>query len=848
MTRIFHRESTIFPGNRAYLERPRVNRLLGDALKSPIVTVSAGAGYGKTQAVYAFLHTYDASAAWIHLSERDNLSSRFWENFARTLALYSERIGARMLGLGFPETEEQLAKLLAIPEDELSPSEKYVLVFDDFHLIEDRSVLGFFRRVTQAPFPNITLVLISRVEPDIGTLSLLSKGLVVNISEDDLRFTEEETAQYFQLLGLPQPPQALADIHSDTGGWAFAINLIGLSLKKAPASERRARAAMKLNVFKMIESDAFLAVSERLQRFLIRLSLIDHLSTDLISILADDESLLAEMEKLSSFIRYDIYLNAYLIHHLFLDYLRQKQDVLSEEEKRDTYVKAARWCDENDFKTDAITYYGKAGEYEAIVSIVSRFPLLVPHEQAKFVLEIYEKAPRECLERIAMYHLQHSRLLMSVGRYDDAMADISSRIEKYEALPSSDFNNQVLCAAYVALGVMNYRTLPFTDRCDFDKPMAEGNRYYQLSPHEYEAVTSVNLHAWISRVGTARRGAMEEYIEALSRAIPHAMNVLDGFMYGLDDLAHGELLFYRGDMRQAELFCLRALGKAEERDQYEVRNRSLFYLMRIGIAQGGFEKVQAWLKALEAQLETSDYFLRFTSYDIVYGWYYSAIGQQRLVADWLKGSFAPAAVGDFIASFGNLVKTRFYYADRRYHELLSFVESGQGTDSVLFGKLEMKLIEAVCRYHTKDRKAALDALCEAYGLAESNDLTMPFIELGKDMRTLTASAMRETGLGIPRQWLETINRKAATYAKRLSAVVAEYRKAHGMGDEVRLSPRETEILGDLCRGLSRSQIAAERGLSINTVKLVLSTVYTKLGADNVADAIRIALERKLVSP
>jgi LuxR family maltose regulon positive regulatory protein len=165
---------------------------------------------------------------------------------------------------------------------------------------------------------------------------------------------------------------------------------------------------------------------------------------------------------------------------------------------------------------------------------------------------------------------------------------------------------------------------------------------------------------------------------------------------------------------------------------------------------------------------------------------------------------------------------------------------------VLFGKLEMKLLEAVCRYHAKDRRGALDALCEAYALAQSNDLTTPFIEFGKDMRTLTAAAMREKDCDIPRQWLEMINRKAATYAKRLAAVVADYKKANNISDAVRLSPRETDILNDLYQGLSRSEIAAHHGLSINTVKLVLSTVYTKLGADNIADAIRAAVDRKLI--
>jgi LuxR family maltose regulon positive regulatory protein len=61
-----------------------------------------------------------------------------------------------------------------------------------------------------------------------------------------------------------------------------------------------------------------------------------------------------------------------------------------------------------------------------------------------------------------------------------------------------------------------------------------------------------------------------------------------------------------------------------------------------------------------------------------------------------------------------------------------------------------------------------------------------------------------------------------------------------------LSPRETDILTDLSKGLSRAEIAASRSISINTVKMVINSIYSKLGAGSMADLIRVALERKLI--
>jgi LuxR family maltose regulon positive regulatory protein len=380
--------------------------------------------------------------------------------------------------------------------------------------------------------------------------------------------------------------------------------------------------------------------------------------------------------------------------------------------------------------------------------------------------------------------------------------------------------------------------------------MEKANYYYQLSPFNLSGPsTSVALDAWACRVGTTRSGAMEEYIEALTRAIPHTGNVRNGFMYGLDDLARGEVLFFKGDLKAGEKFFRQAQQKAEARDQHEVRNRAIFYLLRIGVAHGDFEKIQELLKELEAQLGMTGYFARYLSYDIVSGWYYSLLGQTKFVANWLKGNFSQGTLPTFQSDFGTLIKAKFYYASKQYHELLSFLENDHKLYSQLFRELDKKVLEAACKYHIKNRDGALIALREAYDLALSNSLIMPFIELGRDMRTLTSAAMREKdNYGIPRQWLETINRKAATYAKRLALVVSEYRKANNLDGEngVTLSGRETDVLNGIWQGLSRAEIAVAHDLSVNTVKMILSSIYTKLGADNVADVIRIALDRGLL--
>jgi LuxR family maltose regulon positive regulatory protein len=135
---------------------------------------------------------------------------------------------------------------------------------------------------------------------------------------------------------------------------------------------------------------------------------------------------------------------------------------------------------------------------------------------------------------------------------------------------------------------------------------------------------------------------------------------------------------------------------------------------------------------------------------------------------------------------------------------------------------------------------------EAYKTAEPNGLLMPFIEMGKDMRTLAAAFLKESKKAIPASWLEDINHKSATYAKRRSHIIAKYTQTYGGTGGIVLSPREAEILNDISHGLSRAEIAAARKLSINTIKMIINKIHFKLGAENLADLIRIAVEKKLI--
>ena len=61
-----------------------------------------------------------------------------------------------------------------------------------------------------------------------------------------------------------------------------------------------------------------------------------------------------------------------------------------------------------------------------------------------------------------------------------------------------------------------------------------------------------------------------------------------------------------------------------------------------------------------------------------------------------------------------------------------------------------------------------------------------------------------------------------------------------------LTPRELQVLALVADGLANKAIAAALGVSDETVKFHLGSVFGKLGASNRTDAVRQALRRGLI--
>ena len=841
-------DNLIIPEIKEHLVRPRLNTLLSQAAKKPLTIVSAGMGCGKTRAVYDFTRECKIPIMWMPLTKSENNTSRFWELLCHAVAKMNKPLSNEMKKIGFPDTQDKMNLFFAMRQ--LFYLEKHrIYVLDDFHLLKNPDVINFVQISLNKATENCNYIIISREMPPLNISGLHVRDRVQIITEEDLNFTESEMHQLLLKQELDAETSSLSKIYNDTKGWAFIVNFVVRILKKSPGYTGYAQSVIKKDIRQLLELEVWNIISEQLRILLLQLSLTDHRSAELVNILAEgDENLISELKKQNAFIHYDKHVDSYQIHHLLLDFLRTKRDKLSDNEKQKACKTIADWCIKNDFFIDAFFHYKKIGEYNMIVSTLfassGEFLLNI----AQNILEIFDKAPDEVFNNVDFSAAMHIHLTFCQEKYQEAYHLIRYYEKKYLKLPEDDsFRNRMLGCIYYYWGIIRYMQCTSDDCYDFDTYFKKCHEYLQNSPVIPRCWYQHPPGLWSNMAGSARAGAPQEFLDALRTSTKLVQKCTNGLGAGSDYLCQGELLFYQGNIHEAESCFITALDKAQEFKQLEIIYRVLFYLLRIAVIQGDYANCEQILKDMENYLVYNEYTLRFLVYDIFIGWYFYILKKPERIPDWLKEKFSlKYKYANSFESFGNYIKKTYCYLTRNFDELLVFLEEKKKMISVLYERIELLTLEACVHFKMENKEKALRTLKEAYETAQPNDIVMPFIEMGKDMQMVISAALNDQECTIPEKWLKNIKQRSAAYSRNLTRIIFCYKKVNEKEDEIILSPREKEILLDLYNGLSRTEIAAKYGLSINTVKLHINGIYNKTGARNRADIFHIATEYNLL--
>lgn len=211
--------------------RPRLNDLLNDVIDKRLILVSAPAGYGKTSLLVDFAANCSMPVCWYSIDRLDQNPQRFISYLTAAIQQRYPEFGHRTraaLNGSQGQFDIDYTTNLLIQDLYDHVTEHFILVLDDYHLVNDSPLVrAFINRFLKDMDENIHIVIISRSLLSIPILPIMvARSEVAGISFAELAFQPDEIQQlYTQNQHLSLSLMDAKEILQETEGWITGIVL-----------------------------------------------------------------------------------------------------------------------------------------------------------------------------------------------------------------------------------------------------------------------------------------------------------------------------------------------------------------------------------------------------------------------------------------------------------------------------------------------------------------------------------------------------------------------------------------------------------------------------------------------
>lgn len=348
------------------VKRPRLTALLNAGLHRRLTLVSAPPGFGKTTLVSEWGDTCQRPVAWLSLDERDQDFSRFLVYLIAAIQTVVADFGAGLLGLLQSPQMPPSDVILTILINELSRvPEPFLLVLDDYHLLESKPVDQALAFLLDHLPPMLHLVLATREDPQLPLARLRARDQLTELRIADLRFSAAEAADFLkQSMKLNLSPEHIAALEARTEGWIAGLQLAAISVQGHADAGRFIASFTGSHRFIMdyLVEEVLLQQSDSVKQFLLQTSILPRISASLSDALLASATpgggrILDYLDQANLLVvRLDDQRQWYRYHHLFADMLYARLLRDSPALVPVLHGRASLWFEQNQCLPDAIRH------------------------------------------------------------------------------------------------------------------------------------------------------------------------------------------------------------------------------------------------------------------------------------------------------------------------------------------------------------------------------------------------------------------------------------------------------------------------------------------------------------
>ena len=373
------------PARKNLVPRPRLVQRLDEASQQgqKLLLVSASAGYGKTTLVTEWLRGIQTRTTWLSLDRTDNDPARFLAYLIAALQQIDEHIGENTQAmLQSPQPLPPEVMLTALVNEIASAPTSFILVLDDYHVIEALPIHQQLDFLVEHQPPRMHLVIITREDPPLPLARLRARGQMVEIRQDDLRFSPEESSDFLRrVMGLNLTGDDITALERRTEGWIAGLQLAALSMQGlddsseyTPSDFIDAFTGSSHYILDYLIEEVFERQPVEVQDFLLRTSILDRLSGSLCDAVAGRSGSAALLERLEHANLFIIPLDQsrtwYRYHQLFAELLRQRLHATAALAENELHRLASGWFAAQGFLPEAIHHALAACDWEQAADLI----------------------------------------------------------------------------------------------------------------------------------------------------------------------------------------------------------------------------------------------------------------------------------------------------------------------------------------------------------------------------------------------------------------------------------------------------------------------------------------------
>lgn len=836
----------------------RILNLFRKGMEESYFTVVAGPGYGKTQVASYFAESADCRLIWVSLNTLDRIPSTFWQRFVRSVSVDFPDLALKLEKMKFPTNFSEFSVFYKYFSQEIYSGKQALIIIDNYNLVNESEVARFFDLLVRAEIENLCIVVMSN-----NNKNLPRQNRNYMITAQDLTFTLDETQALFKMYDVVMAPRILQQMHDHAGGWPLALYLMVKHYRENPLIYDDFREVDLSAIYQLFEESFYKKYENSIKRSMIKLAMLNGFSIDLLPFITETETDAAQIRDFVlefTFVSYDSVRKMYTFQPLYREFLLSKKALLAETEVNTLLETAGDWFHKNDYWQEAVTCFRRCGNFDKMEEALSVWPFdLATGNQIRFYLEQLELLSEQILNDHPFMKFIKAYIYVLLSELVKAQK-LYFELEEYLLQNKNEKNNQLLGEVYLSLAQISI----LQTNTKFVSYYKKAGKLIEKSMYRSRKIPYVGNNSLIylyakksKKTGilktSGKAGELKKIEGAFMKAAPQRYHLLNTGGSGVEFLFAAEAAYHTGDFARASQMAYKTIYFSSEFEQHDIYCNAHIILLRLGIVHGDYNEAKSHVDAIEQYVNSKNDIWLYGLLDCIKAWF-------SIITGTLTHNAALISEGDFsnlisppINSGRDLFIHAYYlFYSKQYLRLstyLDFFKRFASKKGMWLGVLNSYIMQAICYYHMNQEKKALELFRTAYEMTYENNIIMPFIELGANIRGLL-DYVKKTNDGLfDMDWINNIYQKASSYAKRVTSMGKESAKTDKENVNAKkfsLSKREEEILNCLAQGLTREEIANFYSISISTVKKHITNVYNKLGAVNRADAIYIATSNKLL--